>query len=470
MHIKSMAVENFINRLFLSTITRQKVYIQNMNTQDTIKKTGDFIRNSATLKIVSIGILLVVLLIPTSMISSLMHERELRRNSVVQEINQKWGNNQTITGPFFTIPFKSFYKDKNDQLKFQIKYFHLLPENLKISGEIDPHVRYRSIYEAVLYNTQLTVTGNFELPSLDQLNIDPDNILWEKSIFSIGITDMRGIQENLEITFNQQKFGVSPGLKTTDIAAAGVSSLIPLSLSETSNPFLLQLKINGSDQIHFIPVAEETNIELKSSWPSPSFNGAFLPTTREVTENGFSAAWKILHLNRNFPQFWQGNQYKVNDASFGLKLLITADIYQKSIRISKYALMFIVFTFSAFFFSEIINKKRIHPIQYLLIGLAIILFYVLLLSISEHVNFDYAYLLSSAAITFLITGYSQGIVKNKHFTITVFGILTTLYLYLYIVLQLEDYALIMGSGGLLIVLGTIMYITRKIDWYSLENK
>ena len=176
-----------------------------------------------------------------------------------------------------------------------------------------------------------------------------------------------------------------------------------------------------------------------------------------------------MHLNRNFPQIWEGNQYKLEGSSFGLKLLITADIYQKSIRISKYAIMFIIFTFSAFFFSEIINKKRVHPIQYLLIGLAVILFYVLLLSISEYINFNYAYMFSAIAITLLITGYSKGIIKNLHFTLTVFVILSVLYSYLYIVLQLEDYALIMGSTGLLSVLGIVMYITRKIDWYSIDN-
>ncbi|MEN8212164.1 MAG: cell envelope integrity protein CreD, partial [Thermodesulfobacteriota bacterium] len=415
------------------------------------------------------GILILVLLIPTSMISSLLRERESRRDSVVQEINQKWGNSQTITGPFFTVPYKSFYKDKNDKLQYTIKYFHILPEKLNIKGDIAPHIRYRSIYEAVLYNCKLEVDGTFTVPLLSQLNIDAENILWEKSVFSIGITDMRGIKENIQIIFNKKTYGVSPGLKTTDITSAGVSSLIPLLPTDSSKPFSFRLNLNGSEQIKFTPMAEETNVNIKSSWASPSFNGAFIPITREITENGFNAIWKVLHLNRNFPQYWQGNQYKVNDSCFGLKLLITADVYQKSTRISKYALMFVIFTFAAFFFSEILNQNRVHPIQYLLIGLAVILFYVLLLSISEHLNFDYAYLLAASSITFLITGYSKGILKNWYFAITVFSLLTTLYLYLYIVLQLEDYALIMGSIGLLAVLSTVMFITRKIDWYSLEN-
>ena len=442
-----------------------------MNKQDTLqdisKKTGDFIRNSATIKVLFIGFLVAVLLIPTFMITSLMTERASRRDSVVQEINQKWGNSQTITGPFFCVPFKSFHTDKNGESKASISYVNILPERLNISGQIDPEIRYRSIYEAVLYNIQININGNFTIPMLNQSFIPAENVLWEKAVFSIGISDMKGIQDNIIIEFNDKKFKADPGLKTTNIASSGVGCIIPLSPTEKENSFSLKLNLNGSEQIHFIPVGETTSVNLKSTWPSPSFNGSFLPTAREVTEKGFSADWNILHLNRNFPQFWEGNQYEVSEAYFGLKLLITADIYQKSIRISRYALMFIVFTFSAFFLSEIINKKRVHPIQYILIGLAIILFYVLLLSISEHLNFDFAYILSAVAITTIITSYSGSILKNNRFTLTVCGILIILYTYLYIVIQLEDYALIMGSIGLLIVLTTVMYITRKIDWYSL---
>ena len=440
-----------------------------MENQNTSKKASDFIRNSATIKVLSIGLLVLILLIPSSMISSLMRERESRRRSVIQEINRKWGNSQTITGPFFTVPFKSFYKDEDDNLKFNIHHLHLLPENIHISGQINPQIRYRSLYETVLYNTQIDINGNFTLSELSQCNIDPENILWEKAVFSIGITDMRGIQENIIVKFDEKDYKASPGLKTTDIASSGVQCAIGLSPTKNNSTFSMQLNLNGSEQIHFIPVGETTSVNLKSTWPSPSFNGSFLPVTREITDKGFSAAWNILHLNRPFPQFWVGKQHKVNESSFGLKLIITADIYQKSIRISKYALMFIVFTFSAFFFSEIINRKRVHPIQYILIGLAVILFYVLLLSISEHLNFDLAYILSAVAITAIITGYSKGILRNNYFTLTVFGILTILYAYLYIVLQLEDYALVMGSIGLLAVLTTVMYITRKIDWYSLEK-
>jgi inner membrane protein len=440
-----------------------------VTTQETIRKTGDFIRNSATLKVFSIALLVLILLIPEAMVSSLLKEREFRRDSVVQEINRKWGNSQTITGPFFTVPYKNFYKDEKGNLKFDIQYFHFLPENLDITGKLDTQRRYRGLYETILYNCRIKVMGNFSKPALSQSDIDPDDVIWNKAILSIGITDLKGIRDNIEITYNRKKYKAEPGLITADIASSGIHCFIPISPDNEENAFSFEVNLNGSEQIQFIPVGETTIVSLESGWPSPSFNGSFLPTGRKITDEGFSATWNILHLNRNFPQFWSGNQYNVYNASFGLKLLVTADVYQKSTRISKYAIMFIAFTFAAFFLSEIINKKRVHPIQYLLIGLSVILFYVLLLSISEHTNFNFAYLVSALAITVTISGYSKGILKNWPFTATVFGILTILYTYLYLVLQLEDYALIMGAIGLVLVLSTVMYITRKVDWYSIER-
>ncbi|WP_345990766.1 cell envelope integrity protein CreD [Sulfurimonas sp. HSL1-2] len=440
-----------------------------MEAKDTPPKPGINFSNSATLKIITIGVIILVLLIPLLMVSSVIDERETRRDAVVQEINQKWGSDQTITGPYFTVPYNTLVKGENGKTERVIRYIHLLPKRLKISGNIDSHIRYRSIYEAVLYNAQITLTGNFSLPDLEMLNINTKDILWENAILSVGITDMKGIQDVIDVTFDTKHYALDPGLKTTDLAASGVSRIIPLSPADTDNAFSLKLNLNGSEQLHFVPVGELTEINLKSGWPSPSFDGAFLPVSRKVTDDGFSAHWKLLHLNRNFPQVWLGNAYTLEDASSGVSLLITADVYQRATRMSKYALMFIVFTFAAFFFSDVLSKKRIHPIQYLLIGLAIVLFYVLLLSVSEQLNFDLAYILSAASITLMITAYSHGIVRNRFFTRIVFGILVVLYAYLYIVLQLEDYALLMGSLGLLGVLGTVMYITRNVDWYNLDD-
>lgn len=438
------------------------------NNQDIVKRTSQFIKRSITLKIISIGILILLLLIPASMVKNLIRERQQRRDTVVREISEKWGDSQTITGPFLTVPFKTYYKDDRGKTRFNLKYLHFLPETLDITGDMTPEVRYRSLFEAVLYNSKLTFKGKFKLPPASQLNVEPRNIIWNKANLSLGITDMRGIREKIVLTFNGVEYNANPGLKTTDLAGAGVSTQVqPLSAQE-SNDFSFDLNLNGSEQIDLIPVGETTTVRMTSTWPSPSFNGAFLPTTREVGKEGFSADWKVLHLNRNFPQFWQGSKYKVTPSAFGLELIMTADIYQKSMRLAKYAVMFLVFTFFAFFFSEIINKRRIHPIQYLLVGMAILIFYTLVLSLSEYIPFNLAYILSAGSVTLLISGYARAIISNGKFALTIAGILSILYCYLFIVLQLEDYALILGSVGLLVILALVMYVTRKIDWYEVE--
>lgn len=439
------------------------------NNQDIVKKTQNYVKRSITLKIVSVGILILLLLIPAAMTQKLISERQSRRDSVVKEISQKWGESQTITGPFITVPFKTFFKDNEGKPQFNLNYLHILPETLNIAGEIKPKVRYRSLFEAVLYNTKLVFRGNFKLPLTSQLNIDSDNILWDKAYLSLGITDMRGIQDKIVISFNKSDYDANPGLKTTDLAAAGVSTPIKSLLPNEANTFSFDLSLNGSEQINLIPVGESNAVKINSRWPSPSFNGAFLPASREVKKDGFSASWKILHLNRNYPQFWEGAQYKVTQSAFGVKLMLTADIYQKSMRLAKYSIMFLVFTFATFFFSEIINKQKIHPIQYILIGIAILIFYTLVLSLSEHMHFNYAYILSATSVTLIISGYAKAIISSSRFALTILGILTILYCYLFIVLQLEDYALILGSIGLLVILALVMYITRKIDWYEIET-
>ncbi len=439
------------------------------NDQDTLKKTSDYIRRSITLKIVSIGILILLLLIPTAMIRNLISERQSRRDSVVEEISQKWGGSQTITGPFMTVPFKTYFEDKDGKRQFDLGYLHILPETLDIEGEIEPEVRYRSLFEAVLYNIRLHFKGSFKLPSISQLNIDSNNILWDKAYLSLGITDMRGIQDGIIMSFNKTNYDANPGLKTTDLVPAGVSTLVKTISPNEANSFSFDLNLNGSEQISLVPVGESNTVRINSSWPSPSFNGAFLPADHEVKKDGFSASWKILHLNRNYPQLWEGAQYKVTESAFGVRLILTADIYQKSMRLAKYAIMFLFFTFATFFFSEIMNKQRIHPIQYILIGIAILIFYTLVLSLSEHMHFNYAYILSAASVTLMISGYAKAIISNSRFALSILGILAILYCYLFVVLQLEDYALIMGSIGLFIILAVVMYMTRKINWYKIET-
>jgi len=437
-----------------------------MQTTNAIRETAKRIGSSATFKLITICALILVLLVPTSMVTSLIHERKIRKQGVIDEINYKWGQAQTITGPIISIPYLKHIEIKGRKTTRVTNYIHILPDTVDIKSHITPEVRYRGIYEAILYNATLSIDGLFPRVSLEDLRITPENIEWSGAFISLGITDMRGIKDRIEATFDGTHLSMEPGVETADVIKSGVSANIRLDDTRKSFPFHFALNLNGSRQIHFAPVGKVTTVTARSEWKDPSFGGAFLPVERKINAQGFLAKWKVLHLNRNYPQQLKGDGHDLSRSTFGIKLFSPVDIYQKSMRTAKYALMFIVFTFLAFLIAEVMNRLRVHPVQYLLIGLAIIIFYTLLLSISEQTSFGVAYLISAGAVICLITAYAKAILKNRVITLMVGGILVILYAYLYILLQLEDYALLMGSIGLFFVLSVIMYLTRKIDWYA----
>jgi inner membrane protein len=441
---------------------------QRMHASETIRETANRIGRSATFKLAIICALILVLLIPVSMVKSLIREREWRQQGVVDEINAKWGRNQTIAGPILSIPYKKTVEYKQSKQTRVTRYLHLLPDRLQVASDIIPQVRYRGIYQAVLYQTQLVIEGRFPQPTIDATRIPADDIMWGGAFVALGISDMRGIRESIEGSWDDQVLSLEPGVETADVIAAGVSAPVSIDDRHTGHDFRFVLNLNGSQQLSFTPVGRVTSITARSPWSDPSFTGAFLPVERTVSDEGFTARWNLLHLNRNYPQRWTGSGFKLDESTFGVRLFSPVDAYQKSMRTAKYALMFIVFAFMAFFLSEVINRLRVHPVQYLLIGLAIILFYTLLLSFSEHTAFGRAYLIASTSVVALITAYAKTILKSTAVTAAVGGILVVLYGYLYILLQLVDYALLMGSIGLFVVLALVMYLTRKIDWYGMR--
>jgi len=428
------------------------------------------VRNSVTFRVFAVGFLILVLLIPARMVRSLVRERESRRAEVVREIAGKWGQAQTVSGPILTIPFTEHRKDEKGRKIETTKYVHVLPEELDISGEVSPEIRYRGIYEVALFNAELNLSGSFALPDFEKMGVSPRDILWSRAFLAVGISDMTGVKEDITVEAAGVKAPVSPGIETADVVGSGVSVRVPLDRRSVTVPFELAVDLNGSERLSFVPVGKLTTVDLASTWPSPSFDGAFLPGERTVRDDGFTARWKILHLNRNYPQQWIGGHQRIGDSNFGVKLFIPADAYQKTMRTVKYAIMFIGLTFMAFFVSEVMNRNRIHPLQYLLIGLALIIFYTLLLSISEHLGFGRAYLVSGAATIFLVSAYSRSVLRSGALALMVGAILLILYAYLYVLLQLEDYALLLGSIGLFVVLAIVMFATRRIDWYAVQSE
>ncbi len=429
-----------------------------------------WIRGSITLRIITIAILILLLLIPVTMIESLIRERSQLRESVVTEVSSSWSQSQRLAGPILSIPYTYLLETSDGDLVERTGYAYFLPDALDISGTVSPEVRYRSIYEVVVYTTNLNVSGTFAEPDFSTFDISPENVLWDDAAITVGLPDLRGINDAVTLQWEGQMYAFGPGTATNDIVESGITTPINLLSSDGAEDgrysFGFELNLNGSRALHFMPLGQETNVTLQSVWADPSFAGAFLPDERSVSPEGFSATWKVLHLNRNYPQAWLGRQHSIAESAFGVRLLMPVDAYQKATRSAKYAIMFILLTFVTFFFIEVMNATRIHPIQYIMIGFALSIFYVLLLSISEHLTFNIAFILSSIAITVLITLYSIVLFKSRRLTLLTAGMLTLMYGFIYTVLQLQDYALLIGSLGLFIVLAAFMYLSRKIDWYA----
>lgn len=426
------------------------------------------LKHSIGARLAIITLLTFVLLIPSFLIQELISERNDRRDTVAEEISQKWGKEQTIIGPIISVPYR-YYFENGDNIEQIIRYAHFLPDGLNITGSIESEERYRGIYKAIVYNSSLSLSGHFPPLNLTGLNIPPGDFLIQDAFVSVGISDMTGIKEFININWNDHEHIANPGIMSTDVLESGISISPEFGNGNQEYHFNFDLNLNGSSGLLFSPVGKQTSIQLSSDWPNPSFTGNFLPVNREVNASGFSSDWEVLHLNRNFPQQWLGSNEKVSETTFGVELLLAVDEYQKTMRTAKYAIMFISLTFLTFFMTELLSKKAIHPVQYLLIGLALLIFYTLLLSISEYIVFNLAYLIASSAIILLITIYSYSVLSDKLKAGMIFGALIILYGYLYILLQLQDYALLLGSMGLFIVLALVMYLTRNINWFEIMS-
>lgn len=425
-------------------------------------------------KVGAIILIALLLLIPTSMIHSLIGERERTKNEAISEVSSKWGGEQTISGPLISIPYYRYVKqisEKDSSEKIvQIKEFlHVLPGQLNISGTINPEKRNRGIYDIVVYNSKLNISGSFKKLDLATVDVQPQNIQFDKAEFVIGINDLRGIEEQVNLSWNNQKISFNPGVSSDDVVDDAINAPITIIPGDsTVYNFNLSLNLKGSQLLYFTPVGKVTDVTINSSWSNPSFNGAFLPDRRQVSNSGFKANWNVLHLNRNFPQIWTGEKHQIQNAAFGIDLILPVDSYQKTYRSIRYAILFIGFTFLTFFFIEVLNKTFIHPIQYLLVGIALVVFYTLLLSISEHLNFNAAFIVSALATLLLVCGYVKAILKSNRLTLLITGILLVLYSFIFTIIQLQDYALLIGSIGVFLILGLTMYFSRKIDWYNLS--
>jgi inner membrane protein len=416
-------------------------------------------RNKIILKSLLIGFLILLLLIPQFFIQNLVSERQERQKAAASEVSAKWAGAQTITGPVIALPYLG--KDADSSARMIKKYAFFLPDRLNIRSHIVPEKRYRGIYQVMVYTTELQIDGTFGSLQTGDLDISPEKVMWNEAAVFLNISDLRGLQQEVRLRLDGTDLDLVPAKLANYQFKTALSAILP---SKTPGNFSLTMKLKGSGDLLFSPVGKTTMVEATSSWPNPSFTGNYLPDLRTVKDSGFIANWNVLYLNRPYPQQWKDERYDLEGSAFGVQLIVPVDAYQQTTRSVKYAILCILFTFTAFFLIELIYSRAIHSLQYLLAGAALCVFYTLLLSFSEYLGFPAAYGLASLATIVLIVWYLQSVLRSTPMAVFVGCLLTLLYGFIFVLIQLEDYALLMGSIGLFLCLAAVMYFSRKIKW------
>ena len=454
-----------------------------------------WIQESITIKLLSIGFLVLILLIPSGWIQDLIQERQFRAEGVIQEVSSKWSGSQTLAGPILVIPYKvqekiDKGKDGIEIREYTQRYF-FLPEKLDINGQVAPSILHRGIFDVAVYSSMLTIQSTFAKPDFEKLNISNEMVFWKDAYMIFPITDLRGISDNLVFTVGDSakatepssNLGISvkkvsrpqpsevyPSVVNDDYAEFSSSGVVAKLDWQTADDFngstLIKLNLKGSQRLNFVPSGKTTVVNLSGEWNNPSFDGEFLPESRSISESGFSAKWKVLHYNRPFSQQWNTSDEKLSGSDFGVKLLIPVDQYQKSMRTSKYGQLIIILTFVALFLVEITKRLRIHPFQYILIGAALIIYYTLLISLSEQVGYNIAYGISTLATVTLISLYSMSFLQSKSLVALFTTLLVIFYSFIFIIILQQDFSLLLGSIGLFMIVGALMYFSRRIKWYG----
>jgi len=442
-------------------------------------------RYRTIIKLIGVGVLILLLLIPLGMITGVLSDRLNRRNEAVADITSSWGKQQCVIGPVLGIPYQYKFKtvkevagpdgklEKREVEETAVAVAYFLPELLSVSGDAQTQMLHRGIYDAAVFRADVKLSGKFAPPDFGALKIDLKDVQWKDAFVTIAINDLRGTRQGLVLDWGGAKKPLLPGSQVPGYTTGATAMLGDGKPINTPVEFSIPIDFNGSEGIYFAPFGVQNEAVLKSNWPDPAFRGAFLPAERAVRADGFDAKWKVSYYGRNYPQAWtsrNGNERfttsAVSESLFGAQFLSILDAYRYVERSIKYGVLFLVLVFTAFFLFEVTARQKIHPFQYLMVGAALCIFYLLLLSISEFIGFSYAYLIAAVASTLLITWYCRFFLGGGVRTLMIGAGLGGVYTFLYITLRQQDYALLMGAIALFIVLAVVMYVTRKVDWYA----
>ncbi len=432
-------------------------------------------------KLGAIALLIMLLLVPLSMIGGLVSERQYQRAEVLQDIARSSSYRQQLTGPILVLPYTKVWNQWKTHAKTGERYLeeqkrrgrlYFLPERFVLNGQVSTEERARGIYKALLYRSDNQISGAFKLPARLGLGDELGLYQFERPFLSVGISDIRGISNDLQLRFNGMNLSFAPG-SAEERFGAGVHAPLPALDTQggQSLEFAFDLKLQGTEQLSITPVGRDSRVELSSDWPHPSFVGEYLPSSREVTAKGFKAHWQTSFFATNLEEaladcVGESNCNGLSARNFGVSFVDPVDQYLKTERAIKYALLFIGLTFAVFFLFEVLKRMAVHPVQYALVGMSLALFYLLLLSLSEHLNFALAYGIAATACVLLIGFYVSYVLHSALRGAGFAIVLALLYAMLFGLLGAEDYALLMGSVLVFGVLAGVMVLTRKLDWYG----
>ncbi|GAA0400930.1 cell envelope integrity protein CreD [Cocleimonas flava] len=442
------------------------------------------ISDSLVFRFILIAVLIGFMMIPLSLVSDVVRERSNLYRGVLNDIASTWGQQQNLQGPALFIPYtekfiteevktdKDGYERKVNKTIYKQRTAIVLPDDLNISVKLNGETRKRSLYESLVYTADLNVTGDFLRPDINSLSNHIDKIHWNRSWLALGISDTQAINKVSGLNWNNEtSIDFEPGTKVVNTIASGFHAPIDLSPINSSAadttlkyPFQLNLNINGSQGFYFTPFGKTTDVEIVSDWPHPSFQGSVLPNKHEVDSDGFEATWSVPNLARNYPQLWtlEKQQFNVNEFKAGVNLFESVSLYSQITRAIKYGMLFFTLTYITFLIFEMGIGRRLHIVQYGVIGLALSMFYLTLLSMAEHAGFFNAYISAAGIIIIMISLYAYAAIRNIKRCIIITVLLAGLYTLLYSLLKLEDYALLAGTVLLLVILAVLMVLTSNI--------
>jgi inner membrane protein len=424
-----------------------------------------------TFKVLGIALLALLMLIPLAQVEGLVGEREGRAQEATRQIGARWGGAQTIGGPVLAVPVRCQRQRENAVVTVEETEF-LLPDRAAVSATLAPELRSYGIYDSVVYTAALKIEGQFAPADFALVGAaDACSAQWARAQLRVPVADVHGIRRASTLRIGEQELAFAPdsgGLG--EIATVGAPiALEPATLTQPL-AFAFEMTLAGSERFALMPLARRTEAHVEGAWPDPGFDGAFVPAERRVDAHGFAADWQVLDLNRRIAQHWSASEtaaLALADGAFGVSLVRPANAYQQNVRAGKYGVLFIALTFVAFFLFEVLRGLRVHPVQYLQVGLALCTFYVVLLALSEQVGFGWAYVVAACATVALVGGYAAAVLAQRRAGLVLGGLLGLVFALLYGLVRSEDYALLMGSLALLAAVAALMLLTRRVDWYAM---